>query len=91
MKSLREQLALSFIMGAPLLLLLFLGYTPHSNLHDVPSGSQFIVQGASRGIGLYNGANPSQRLRLFVLATCRGIPSRVEALANCKKYENRLN
>ena len=57
-----------------------------------PSGSQFIVQGASRGIGL---AITKQILARdpdsFVLATCRGIPSQAKALANLQeKYEKRL-
>ena len=56
------------------------------------SGSQFIVQGASRGIGL----SITERILArdpdsIVLATCRGIPSQAKALANLQeKYQNRL-
>ena len=57
-----------------------------------PSGSQFIVQGASRGIGFsiteqILARDPDS----VVLATCRGIPSQAKALANLQeKYQNRL-
>tara|TARA_Y100001970_G_C14163113_1_gene819710 strand:- start:313 stop:1077 length:765 start_codon:yes stop_codon:yes gene_type:complete len=57
-----------------------------------PAGSQFIVQGASRGIGF---AITNQILARdsdsFVLATCRGSPSQAKELASLQeKYGNRL-
>ncbi len=56
------------------------------------AGRQFIVQGASRGIGF---AITKQILARdpdsFVLATCRGIPSQAEALASLqRKNKSRL-
>ena len=57
-----------------------------------PTGGKFIVQGASRGIGL---AITKQILardpNSSVLATCRGIPAQAKALARMQeKHENRL-
>ena len=62
------------------------------NYMAFPAGGQFIVQGASRGIGF---AITKQILARdpdsFVLATCRGIPSQVEALASLqRKHKSRL-
>ena len=58
-----------------------------------PAGIQFIVQGASRGIGL---AITKQILardpNCSVIATCRGTPSRAGALAELQEqHKSRLN